>query len=295
MPARSARAAEVRRVLLLTLLANLAVVVAKLVAGIAAGALSVIAEAAHSGVDALNNIVALALARIAAKAPDEEHPYGHAKFETLGAIAIVAFLSVTVYELVAGAVRRLIAGTSQPHVTPTLIAVVVASALVSLFVSRYEARRGRQLDSDLLLADAAHTRADVWASGAVLVGLAFVALGYPRADALFTLLVAGIIARAGWSILRRTVPILVDERAIEGDAIRAIALEAEGVIEVWDVRSRGRHGEMFAELTVSVDRALNVEEAHHIADDVERRVAVRLGAREVVVHVEPALDGGAGP
>lgn len=292
MPVRSARAAEVRRVLLLTLLANLVVVAAKLAAGIAAGALSVIAEAAHSSVDALNNIVAFALARIAAKAPDEEHPYGHAKFETLGAIAIVAFLSVTVYELVAGATRRLIEGTSQPRVTPMLIAVVAASALVSLFVSRYETRRGRELDSDLLLADATHTRADVWASGAVLVGLACVALGYPRADALFTLLVAAIIARAGWGILRRTVPILVDERAIEGDTIRVIALEAEGVIEVWDVRSRGRHGEMFAELTVSVDRALNVEEAHHIADDVERRVAVRLGAREVVVHVEPALDGG---
>jgi cation diffusion facilitator family transporter len=289
MPVRSARAAQIRRVLWVTLAANLAVVTAKLIAGLAAGALSVVAEAAHSSIDAWNNIIALALSRVAAKAPDEEHPYGHAKFETLGAVAIVAFLSVTVYELMGGAVRRLVSGSAHPQVTPWVVGTMVASAIVSAFVARYEHRRGRELNSELLLADAAHTRADVWASAAVLIGLAFVALGYPRADAIFTFFVAAIIARAVWSILRRTIPILVDERAVDGDAIRAIAIQAEGVVEVCAVRSRGRHGDMFAELTVTVDRALNVEEAHHIADDVERRITGQLGAREVVVHVEPAL------
>jgi cation diffusion facilitator family transporter len=285
---RDARHAGVRRVLLLTLVANMAVVAAKLAAGLGAGALSVLADAAHSSVDAANNVLGLTLSAVAARAPDEEHPYGHAKFETLGAVGIVAFLSITVYELVGSALARLSSGDARPVVTPFVVAVMVFSAALSLAVSVYEQRRGRDLASDILLADAAHTRADFFASLAVLVGLAFVAFGMPRADAAFTLVVAAFIARAGWRILRRTVPILVDERAVAGASIRRVALEVRGVIEVPSVRSRGREGEAFAELTIVVDGTLDVEAAHRIADEVEHRVAARLGAREVVVHVEPA-------
>ncbi len=281
-------AAEIRRVLVLTLIANLAVVAAKLAVGLLAGSLAVIAEAGHSGLDALNNVVALSLARVASRAPDEEHPYGHAKFETLGALGIVAFLSVTVFRLVEVAVRRLVAGGPGPRVGSVVIVVVAASALTSLLVSRYEARRGRELDSPLLLADAVHTRTDVWASLVVLGGLGLSAIGYPRADAAVALLVAGVIAYAGYRVLRSTVPVLVDERAAAADDLRAIALRTEGVLSAYDVRSRGRPGDAFAEMTIAVDPGLNVAEAHRIADEVERRVAGAVDAREVVVHVEPA-------
>lgn len=285
---RAQRSVQIRRVLLITLIANIAVVVAKLGAGLTAGLLSVIAEGAHSSVDAGNNVLALALSRVAAMAPDDEHPYGHAKFETLGAVAIVAFLSVTVYELVSSAVRRLATGSGSPEVTPFVVGTMLFSAAVNFAVSRYEHRRARELDSDILLADAAHTRSDVYASAAVLIGLALVAAGFAGADALFTLLVAGIIANAVWRILRRTIPILVDERAVSPETIRKVAGQAHGVVEVLEVRSRGREGEIFAELTITVDRTLNVEAAHHIADEVEHRLASAIRAREVVVHVEPA-------
>lgn len=283
-------AREVRRVLVLTLAANLAVVAAKLAVGVWSDSLAVIAEAGHSGLDALNNIVALALARVAAAAPDEDHPYGHGKFEMLGALGIVAFLSITVFRLVEVAIRRLVGGGPGPDVGWLLIAVVAASALVSLFVSRYEARRGRELGSALLIADAMHTRTDVWGSIAVLAGLGCAALGYPRADALVALVVAGIIAVAGYRVLRSTVPVLVDEKAVDAAHLRRISLEVEGVSSAYDVRSRGRPGEAFAELTIAVDPALDVASAHRIADEVERRVADAMDAREVVVHVEPAAE-----
>lgn len=283
-------ATEVRRVLVLTLAANLAVVAAKLAVGVWANSLAVIAEAGHSGLDALNNIVALALARVAAAAPDEDHPYGHGKFETLGALGIVAFLSVTVFRLVEVAIRRLVGGGPGPDVGWLLIAVVAASALVSLFVSRYEARRGRELGSALLVADAVHTRTDVWGSIAVLAGLGCAALGYPRADAFAALIVAGIIAFLGYRVLLSTVPVLVDEKAADAAHLRRISLEVEGVFSAYDVRSRGRPGEAFAELTIAVDPALDVAAAHRIADEVERRVADAMDAREVVVHVEPAAE-----
>src|SRR5712692_1046251 len=100
------RATQVRRVLFGLLLANLAVVGAKFGVGIAAHSLAVLGDTLHSAVDALNNVLALVVVRVAAKAPDEDHPYGHQKFETLGALAIVGFLSITCFELVRGAVNR---------------------------------------------------------------------------------------------------------------------------------------------------------------------------------------------
>lgn len=288
--ARDNRKREVRRVLILTLFANVGVVAAKVVAGLAANSLSVLADAAHSSVDAFNNVMALALAHVAAKDPDEDHPYGHAKFETLGALAIVAFLSVTVYELVGSAVGRLSGHGEIPVATPFLAAVMLVSAVVSFFVARYEERYGHRYHSEILLADAAHTKSDVFASLGVLVGIGLVGLGYPKADAIFTLLVAIVIARAGWRILKTTIPILVDQRAVEEATISDITMATAGVLDCFAVRSRGRAGEVFAELTITVDPQLNVGEAHRIADAVERRVAESVGAREVVVHVEPQED-----
>ncbi len=290
--AREQRQHEVRRVLLITLFANVAVVVAKVTAGLAANSLSVLADAAHSSVDAWNNVMALLLARVAAKAPDEDHPYGHAKFETLGALAIVAFLSVTVYELVGSAILRLAGQGEVPIATPFVAGVMLVSAIVSFFVARYEEGYGRKFHSEILLADAAHTKSDVFASLGVLVGIGLVGLGYPQADAVFTLLVAIVIARAGWRILKTTIPILVDQRAVEESTIRDITRNTAGVIDCFDVRSRGRSGEVFAELTITVHPTLNVEEAHLIADAVEQRVAESVGAREVVVHVEPHRGDG---
>jgi divalent metal cation (Fe/Co/Zn/Cd) transporter len=122
----------------------------------------------------------------------------------------------------------------------------------------------------------------------VLAGIGLVAAGYPKADAAVTLLVAVVIARAGWRIIQRAVPILVDERAVAESTIRAAALATAGIVDCFAVRSRGRPGEVFVELTITVDPELNVHEAHIIADDVERSIARAIGAREVVVHVEPA-------
>jgi cation diffusion facilitator family transporter len=284
------RGRAVRRILVLTFIANIVVVAGKAWAGLNAHSLSVIADAAHSSVDAANNIMALLLARVAAKAPDAEHPYGHGKFETLGALAIVAFLSITVFELITGAVRRLLSDAPGPDVTGLVVAVMLASAAVSFLVAHFEEAAGRRYKSEILIADSAHTKSDVYASFAVLAGIAFVALGYPQADPICTILVAVVIARAGWRILQTTVPILVDERAVEEEAIRRSALQTSGVLDCFAVRSRGRAGEIFVELTITVHRSLNVEEGHVIADAVENRLAAEVGAREVVVHVEPHIE-----
>ena len=280
---------SVRRVLVTVLWLNLAVVAAKAAAYLSSNALSVVAETTHSSLDAANNVLALWVARVAARAPDAEHPYGHRKFETLGALALVGFLSVTVFELLKSAVRRLTA-PSPPLVegTPLALAILGLSVVAGVLVAAYESRNGKAIGSDLLLADAAHTRADVFTTLAVLGGLVLVRLGLPQADPVLTLVVAGIIAWTGWQIVKRSVPVLVDERAVDPESIRRLAEEDDGVLSCYRIRSRGRPGDIYAELTISVDPALDVGRSHAIADRVEQRVADALEARDVLVHVEPA-------
>ena len=290
-PGAAARAAAVRRVLLSVLYLNLLMVAVKVVAYASSSALSVLAEVTHSLLDAANNLLALWITRVAAQGPDAEHPYGHQKFETLGALALVGLLSVTVFELVRSALRALLAD-APPAVegTPLAMALMSGSVLVGLVVVGYESRRGRALGSDLLLADAAHTRSDVFTTLAVLGGLVLTQLGFPRADPLLALIVAAIIAHAGWQIVRRSVPVLVDERAVDPAHIQYVAEAAAGVISSYGIRSRGRPEAVFVELTIAVDPSLDVQRSHEIADEVERQVTRALDARDVLVHVEPA-DG----
>jgi len=287
-PRATSRSDRVHRVLWQVLFVNVAVVVIKLGAWWSSGALSIAAESMHSFLDALNNVFALAFAGVAAQEPDEEHPYGHQKFETLGALFLVGLLSVTVFELVKGAIVRIATPTPPPvEATPVALWGMGISVVAGLSISLWESRKGRELSSDLLLADAAHTRSDVLAALAVLAGLGAVKAGYPEVDPWITLAVAGLIAHTGWQIIQETVPVLVDERAVEARRIRRVALDTDGVRSCYGVRSRGRPGEIFAELTIAVDAGLSVARSHEIADRVEDAVASEVDAREVVVHVEP--------
>lgn len=285
---RAERAGQIRRVLMLVLWMNLAVIGVKLGVWALSHALSVVAEMFHSSLDATNNLFALALARVAARGPDDDHPYGHQKFETLGALALVGVLSITVFELVQHALLRAIAGVFPPtDISPWALGLMGLSLVAGIAITRYESLAGRRLGSDLLIADAAHTRSDVLTTLAVLVGLVAIRLGYPVADPVATILVAVLIGHTGWEIVRQTVPVLVDSRAVDPAHIESLAREVEGVRSAYGIRSRGRHGERFAELTIAVDPALDVAASHALADAVELLVATALGAREVAVHVEP--------
>ncbi|MGH9853826.1 MAG: cation diffusion facilitator family transporter, partial [Blastocatellia bacterium] len=159
----------VRRVLLVTLALNIAVVIGKLIAGFLAGSLSVISDAVHSSVDSLNNIVGLVVMKYATAEPDEDHPYGHAKFETLAAFAIAGFLFVTCYQISLSAIKRLFShDQAAPEITALTIGVMVVTIIVNIFVTVYERREGRRLQSAFLIADSAHTRSDVLVSCSVL-------------------------------------------------------------------------------------------------------------------------------
>jgi len=267
--------------------ANLAVVAAKVAVGLTAHSLAVMGDALHSSVDALNNLIALVVVRVAAQEPDEDHPYGHGKFETLGALAIVGFLSVTCFELARGAVTRLAGAHSAPQVTDLQLIILVGGLGINALVAWYEHRRGEELQSELLVSDAAHTRSDVYITTGVLVGLLLSRRGWWWADPALALLIALLIVRVGYQITQRTVPILVDQRALPRGEIQSVAEAVAGVHGAYDIRSRGGGQARYAEVTIAVDPATNVAAAHAIADEVEHRLKRDLRLDEVTVHIEP--------
>ena len=285
--AAALRSVRIRRVLIIILVANLAVVVAKLFIGITTGSLAVLGDTAHSSVDALNNILALAVVWIASQGPDEDHPYGHQKFETLGALAVVGFLSVSAFELAKGAIHRLAAGAPSLSVSPVQIAILLATLAINVGVASYESHKGRQLNSEILLADAAHTKADVFVTVGVIAGVVLVRVGINWADPVLALAVTGIIISLAYTIMSRSVPILVDRHLLPAVAIRNSAERVPGVESAYDIRSRGSRNKSFAELTIAVERNVTVEDAHRIADAVESRLRSELRLHEIIVHVEP--------
>ena len=282
-------ATAVRRVLIGLLGANLAVVAAKLYIGVVSGSLAVMGDALHSSVDSLYNLLGLIVIRVAARAPDEDHPYGHGKFETLGALAIIVFLSITCFELVRNAVQKLLGGGHAVVVTDLGLVVLLATLAINVLVAWYENRRGHELSSELLIADAAHTRTDVFITIGVLIGVLFARRGATWVDPAVAIVVAALIVRVAYQIFARTVPVLVDERAIPERAIQSTAQGVNGVKSAYGIRSRGGHGAglRYAEVTIAVDRDANVEAAHAIADAVEERLKRELELNAVTVHVEP--------
>ena len=280
----------VRRVLLITLALNLAVVAGKLIAGVLAGSLSVISDAIHSSVDSLNNVVGLAVMRYATAEPDDEHPYGHAKFETLAAFAIAGFLFVTCYQIGLSAFKKLFSQETSPiEITSLTIGVMLVTIAVNVFVAVYEKREGQRLKSEFLIADAIHTRSDILVSCSVLAGLLLIRLGYVWLDPVVSLAVAAFIAWNGYQIFKATVPVLVDAAPVPSSRITEIAEQVPGVHSVHDVRSRSHGGEMFIEMHLHVAAEVEADHvaSHAITEAVEERLTDEFGKVTATIHVEP--------
>jgi cation diffusion facilitator family transporter len=279
----------VRRALLVVLALNALSAGLKMSVGARTGALTVLGAALESVLDMLSNAVAILAVSIAARAPDDDHPYGHEKFETLGTLAIVGFLSISCFELLRQSIAELVGRRTAPSADGTDGALLVFSLVVNVFVVTYERRQGRRLSSTLLLADAAHTASDILVTTLAIASLVLSHQGYVRADALLSVMVALIIAWSGFQILRGSIPILVDARAVDAGQLAAIVGSIPGVVGVRSARSRRTaSGHLFAEVTILVDGETSVSAAHDFTDDVERAIERELGTAEAIVHVEPA-------
>ena len=279
----------VRRVLWITMGFNLVATVAKLVVGYRTDSLSLIADGLDSAFDSAANVIGLVGIHVAARPADEDHPYGHRKAETMAALIISSLLFLTTWELIQSAVERLRdPSLIQAEVNAWSFGALILSIVVHLGVAWYELRAGRRLRSDVLVADAMHTRADVFVSVAVMGGLIAVRLGYPLADPILAFVVALVIAKIGIDIIREGSPTLMDQVAIPPDEVTRIALSVPGVISCHRVRSRGHEGDVYADLHIQVAPGMSTQRAHAIAHEVQYQLRTRHpDIQDVTIHVEP--------
>jgi cation diffusion facilitator family transporter len=292
LDSRTERNRKVRQVLATILVANWAVASAKLVFGLLNQSASVTADGLHSFIDGSSNILGLVAMTAAARPADEDHPYGHGKFEAIASLGIGAMIGIGMLELGRMALDSLLRD-KHPEVTPIMAAVMVVTLVVNLAVTRVERHFGRQLKSTLLLADAQHTLSDVFVTLAVLVSLGLVWLGYPRADGVVALLVMVFVAYVAYGIVRQAVGILADTVRLDAVQVGQLTMGVPGVLSCRNVRSRGMEDSVYVDLKIEVDPLLTTAQAHEVADQVEQRLQAAFPqVVDVVVHVEPARAAG---
>jgi len=283
-----ARTEAIRRVLLAVLGLNILVAGAKLGYGWYSGSVAMSADGVQSLLDGLANVVGLVGIAVAARPPDEEHHYGHERYETLASMAIAGLMTIGVVEVVESAVGQWRTG-ERPDVTAVSFAVLLGTMAVNAAVSLWERREARRLRSDLLAADARHTASDVLVSAAVVVGLGLERVGLGGADAAVALVVAVTIAWAAWGIVRDASLVLTDAAFVDPRGLLAAIVAAPGVATAHNLRARSSGGRVWVEVHVTVDPDLTVRQAHEVASGVEARIRQEVGpATLATVHVEPA-------
>ncbi len=279
---------KVRWVLGSILVANWAVASAKLAFGLVSHSASVTADGLHSFIDGGSNVLGLVAMMVASRPADEDHPYGHGKFEALASLGIGAMTGIGMLELGRMALDSLL-NDRHPEVTPAMAGVMLSTLVVNLAVTRVERYYGQKLKSTLLLADANHTLSDVFVTLAVLVSLGLVWLGYPRADGIIALLVLGFVAWVAYGIVRQAVGILSDTARLDPAQVAQLTTSVLGVRTCRNVRSRGMEESVYVDLKIEVDPQLTTAQAHEVADCVEERIQAEFPqVVDVVVHVEPA-------
>jgi cation diffusion facilitator family transporter len=282
------RSRAVARVLGRVFALNLVVAIAKITFGYSSGAISVLSDGFHSLTDAAANIIGLIGVRAAGRPPDDDHPYGHRKYETVAAAAVTLFLLLIVLEVLRNAFNHLTGRTATTEISTAGFVVMAVTVAINLMVVAYETREGERLGSELLLADATQTRGDVWTSLAVIAALAGAKLGLPILDPLAAIVVAVFIAYAGYQIATATTRILSDRVVISETDIEDVVMDVPGVLGCHQIRTRGSVDHVFLDLHVWLPSDLPLKEAHRLAHVVQDRVRARYPQIvDAIIHIEP--------
>jgi cation diffusion facilitator family transporter len=281
------RLSKVRKVLLFTLLLNICVATAKIIYGYAIDSISMFSDGFHSFFDGASNVIGLIGIWIASQPPDADHPYGHRKFESLSTIAIAVLIFAAGIEILRQSYLRL----NTPHeidVTIMSFVVMALTVAVNVWVMTYESRKGRELKSDFLIADAMHTKSDIYISLSVIISLIAAKAGYPIVDLIAAFIIAIFIAKMGIVILKSAANVLTDAICINPDDIRKSVMKIKGVKDCHRIRTRGNEDFVNVDLHLHVDPDTKILDAHNVAHIVEDAIKKEFrSVVDVVIHVEP--------
>lgn len=263
------------------------------------GSLGVLSEALHSGLDLLAAVITFLSVRVSDQPADENHPYGHGKFENFSAFVETGLLLLTALYVIYEAFHRLF--FHSVHIQPSVTAIVILLFALGIDLTRARTltSAAKKYMSEALEADALHFSTDVWSTIVVIAGIALVWAGETwnmpwlvYADALAGLVVAGVILWVGSQLGRRTLDALLDAAPVglQQEIARAVA-RMDGVLYVDRVRVRRAGSRHFVDATVSVARTASLEQVHALSDAIEKRIG-EIVPSDVMVHAEPRAPRG---
>ena len=274
----------------LSLLTGVVVFGIKLCGYFLTGSVGLLSDALESTVNVAAALLMMLSLRFAARPADADHPYGHAKAEYLSSFSEGLLIGVAGVLIVQTSVTRLL--HPQPVEASALgLGLTVVASIINLVVGSRLSRQGRQLHSPALLADGQHILSDVWSSGLVLAGvLLAIFTGWNWLDPLIGLLVALLVLRVGWSVLRGAVGGLLDERLPEEEITRleeAISRHSPAFLEVHDLRTRRAGRDTFVDFHLVLTSSMPIVQAHDICDAIEDDLKAILPGVNVTIHIEP--------
>ncbi|MDO8735619.1 MAG: cation diffusion facilitator family transporter [Thermoleophilia bacterium] len=282
---------KIRRVLIYVLVANVAVALGKGIVGYMDGSIGMVADGFHSLMDGSSNVIGLIGISLAARPRDEDHSYGHSKFETFASMGIVLLLLITAVQIGESVYGRLTSvNPSVPDISALAFLVMGVTIAVNISVSLYERRQGKKLSSVFLVADSRHTMSDVYVSMSVIASLVAVRMGYPKVDALVGGVIALVIAYAAFKIMKEASFVLLDKAVIDPSQIEQICLSGgeDEILGCHKIRTRGSEAGYWIDLHLLVEPDITTRRSHDIASHVERRLKNFFGEQtDVIIHIEP--------
>ncbi len=262
----------------------------KIIASIITGSISIRADAIHSALDLVAAVVAFIGIRISDKPADGRHPYGHGKAENISGVLVAGLIFFAAGTIIYEAIKRLISGATLELIGVGIFVTAAAIAINGL-LSWYVLRVSRATDSIALEASGRHMLTDVFSSCAVLVGLTIVHFtGLIMLDSIVALLVASIIVKSAYGIMRKSFGGLIDVKLpeVEESVIRAAIMEHVGeLVEFHKLRTRKAGNQRYIDLHVVMPRNISLEEAHSMCDHLEQDIKSKLQRASITIHVEP--------
>jgi cation diffusion facilitator family transporter len=292
-PSHRQRYREVRKVTVIGSVVDFVLGVAKIVAGWLANSQALIADGIHSLSDLLTGFIVLYAAKHSHKSADEIHPYGYGRIETLATVSLGIVLIIVAIGIGYEAIKRLNDPAVMLDFTGIALLIALLSVISKEWVYRYTMSAARRLRSDMLAASAWHSRSDAFSSIVVLIGIGGVILGHPYWDAVAAVVVAAMIAKIGFDLVRSSTLELIDVALDPGkiSVIRQHIHAVAGVRSIHTLRTRKSAGSAFVDVHIQVDPRLSVSEGHQIGDSVRRRLLQQVDeVTDVTVHIDPEND-----
>ena len=269
---------------------NWIVAAAKILLGVLTGAISILSDGVHSFFDGASNIVGIFGIRFAEKPADECHPYGHRKYEAIASQIILFFLIIASWEISKNIVGKIFAPTAvRPNVNWLTFAVLICCLTIDAFVARYEFKKGVELKSTILKADAMHTKSHYLTTGAVILGTVLIKIGLPPIiDLIIASFVVVFIGKLAFGIFKETSSVLSDKALLDGEKIKKIVESVNGVKSCHQIRTRGDECHIFLDIHIIVASELPLIKAHEICDEVSDEIQKAIPEiKDVTVHPEP--------